>query len=225
MLLSIYAAHFPPSSPPPSALRQLCLALSLFVMARFWIWLLLTSPSLPLSQSWLLKAGAQGGAAAYQESARALASLFHSLLVLPALFKALRGVYPISDLAPKHPLAEEAALAPRDSRRLQACLTFTSAYMLVDSLLLLREKPAPELLEFQTLQFLLHHLATLLYMGLVFRARAGQLACAMLIFFGELTNPLHNVHDLVMAAVERDKAEGVETPERARLYAQALLYV
>uniref|UniRef100_A0A7S4PFM1 TLC domain-containing protein n=2 Tax=Guillardia theta TaxID=55529 RepID=A0A7S4PFM1_GUITH len=68
-----------------------------------------------------------------------------------------------------------------------ACLLFCSAFMIADQLFMLIWCPEETL-------FLLHHVATLLYMGSCLYLQAGDLSVALCIFLGEITNPINNFY-------------------------------
>lgn len=92
-----------------------------------------------------------------------------------------------------------------------AAIIYCTGFMLADQIFMYIWCPWEKL-------FILHHWATLLYMGAVLWLGTGDLSCCLCICLGEVTNPINNT----MAISDLLHSEGLLPPVVNRLSAAAL---
>lgn len=91
-------------------------------------------------------------------------------------------------------------------------ISFTTGYMLQDAFWMLRYSFTPSgfSVSASDTTFLLHHLATTLYMVSSRVRGAGHYSAMVLMWLGEVTNPVHNIYMILEHAVAKYPGERVE---------------
>lgn len=183
-MLKLYSTFLPQASPrsaPPAFLNQIALGVVFLTLARNVWWYLVLAPN---------------GWAWDDDGNFALSCLtaiaFSGLLLLPLLHQLL--THPT-----RRPCARISDSSPRWNYVSSCVVAYCCAYMLQDGFHTLNKAyiPNPSSIGVMALtdddvMFLLHHAITLAYMGTARYLGAGHYSCMLLMFFGEVTNPIHN---------------------------------
>lgn len=119
------------------------------------------------------------------ESASALTSLAHALVLCSGLYAALVS----QPYVPSAPIAS----APKDYQfAVTALLQMCTGYMFYDAIFMIKSNGWS--IHPDDVSFLGHHVVTILYMSQTRVLGVGHISAMSLMFTGELTNPLQNGH-------------------------------
>jgi hypothetical protein len=146
-------------------------------------------------------------AVATKYAAASVASIFHSTSLVPGLavcFLSSQRYNPSSKLSDEPVWWQQAAIS---------LIQFCTGYMLYDALLniLWMKLTMVGRLDDSDVMFLVHHLVTTVFMTSNRILRAGHQAAMICMFWGELTNPLHNSMFILEAANKLDCCNGPTT--------------
>jgi hypothetical protein len=87
--------------------------------------------------------------------------------------------------------------APNETAQLQI-LAYSAAYFFTDFVFLVVYMPEEKI-------YIIHHLIVLLYIQSVVYTGFGTFSCMALMFFGEVTNPLHNIRHIIEEVLKTEK--------------------
>ncbi|GMI21005.1 hypothetical protein TrRE_jg3152 [Triparma retinervis] len=135
-----------------------------------------------------------------QSTLGGLTAMVHStLLLLPTLSLLLS--HPT-----KKPSAPISASSDIWNWKAWSMISWCQAYMLQDAFWILKATFSPSTMSFSPsssdIMFLAHHLATTFYMATAKSTGAGHYSCMTLMWFGEVTNPIHNSYEIVKTTMK-----------------------
>mmetsp|Transcript_32747 Transcript_32747/g.75355 ORF Transcript_32747/g.75355 Transcript_32747/m.75355 type:complete len:308 (-) Transcript_32747:304-1227(-) len=152
---------------------------------------------------------------------------------LVALFHSTNLVVPLAILLSSAPFRPACRMAEHPrwwASVATVCLKFCTAYMIQDSVSILRTAYDPVagalVTDGDDHLYLGHHFATASYMMICLSHGAGHMAAMSIMFFGELSNPLHNPILVMEEAVKLSCCDGprIRSIHRAVFYAFGWVY-
>ncbi|GMH89137.1 hypothetical protein TL16_g11363 [Triparma laevis f. inornata] len=194
----VFGLPGPKSSPPPAYLQILFFG-SLLTLTRFlWDHLVL------VPNGWQTATDDKE-----RECLGGLVALTHSTLLLGPLFGLLM-THPTMK-----PSSQFSDSPPKWNYAAKTLISYTTSYMLQDAFWMLYYSTDPSQSAYPSpgendMMFLLHHLATILYMSSCRYIDAGHYSAMWLMWLGEVTNPVHNVYLLLEYARVNHPGENVE---------------
>lgn len=194
----VFGLPGPKSSPPPAYLQILFFG-SLLTLTRFlWDHLIL------VPNGWQTATDDKE-----RECLGGLVALTHSTLLLGPLFGLLM-THPTMK-----PSSQFSDSPPKWNYVAKTLISYTTSYMLQDAFWMLYYSTDPSQSAYPSpgendMMFLLHHLATILYMSSCRYIDAGHYSAMWLMWLGEVTNPVHNVYLLLEYARVNHPGENVE---------------
>mmetsp|Transcript_3227 Transcript_3227/g.6127 ORF Transcript_3227/g.6127 Transcript_3227/m.6127 type:complete len:292 (+) Transcript_3227:84-959(+) len=201
-IIKLYRAVFlysSPKDPVPLAYAQVLFSIAFLTAFRyFWMYCVLTP------NGW--DASAPVPLAKTRESIGGLVACTHSSLLLMPLLGLLLS-HPT-----KKPSASMSSSPPFWNYHSSTLISFTTGYMLQDAFWILRYSFTPSgfSVSANDTTFLLHHLATTLYMVSSRVRGAGHYSAMILMWLGEVTNPVHNIYLILEHAVAKYPGERVD---------------